>query len=374
MRQKIDKVVDVIEGELSAINQAIRSNSATVSVPQDAFTTGPASVKSSPFSNNPESINAMYQKVISKLFKLAQPILDEANIKSSSSKSKYDSDSEDDLKAFTDSEDIYLTNKKKELEKVDKRTSELRAEYEHNARRVKRWIPINKFPSTIMYVGLLVFIGVCEIPLNKVIFQRFGESDNITLIMAGTLAIAVPVLAHFIGLFWRQRSEIREYFWKAVILTVVFLGVNFGLGLFRADVLSDVIEASGEAVTAEKLYLNIFIFVGITTILFLIGVLAAYLRHDPSYSLEHSYIEYNKKKDISEEKREEYNKLEETSKSRIKDYKQDCHDKQDEMNTTLAYVKSKALGLEKLIVSDYNISASSLNMNILPLKLEYLKQ
>lgn len=373
MRQKIDDVVSAIEEELAGINQQIRNNSSTTAMPQTAFTTGPASVKDSPFSNNAESVNAMYQKTISKLYKLAQPVVHEAEIKSSSSKSKHDSDNEDDLQSFIQSEDLALENKREELEKLDKRTNELRSEYEHNARRVQRWIPINKFKNTWMYIGLLVFIGVCEIPLNKVIFQRFGESDNITLIMAGTLAIAVPVLAHFIGLFWRQRSEIKEYFWKATILTTVFLAVNFGLGLFRADVLSDVIEASGEAVTQEQLYLNIFIFVGITTILFIIGVLAAYLRHDPSYSLEHSYAEYNKKKEISEQKREVYNKLKETSKSRIKDYKQECHDKQDEMNTTLAYVKSKALGLEKLILADYSISASSLGLKTLPLKTEYLK-
>ncbi|MEO1515589.1 MAG: hypothetical protein AAFV95_11265 [Bacteroidota bacterium] len=155
--------------------------------------------------------------------------------------------------------------------------------------RVGRSSPLIHFRSTFWYLVLLAGLGFAEVPLNIQIFQKFGEAFFITIIMACSLGIAIPVLAHFTGVFVKQRSEKREYGWFALLAITLFFIFNFGVSIFRAYVLA---EHTGE--TANNL--NIIIFVSLNLILFVIGVLAAYFRHDESYELEHTYEKFQKEK------------------------------------------------------------------------------
>lgn len=408
MRNKIDQVVCEIEKELSSVADNLSKNGAVVSNSVDVFNPGPATTKMNSRSNSPQAVKALYQRVCAKLFKKANSIIDESEGRVGTSAQ----DLEDRLKRYEEieAEEIAEALEQKEfrltsyLEKKQKlsddqgaafgevanRFKEIEGEYKMAAQKVNRWIPNIQFKSAAAYYALLIFIGVCEVPLNKVIFQRFGESDNITLIMAGTLAIAVPVLAHFIGLFWRQRSEIREYKYKAIGLTTMFLATNLGLGMFRADVLTEIIESTGMVMTQEKLYLNIAIFVGITTILFVIGVIAAFLRHDPSWSLEHTYNQYVAYKDKFISIRDEYSDYQNKLKEDIHDYKinldadykhvinnikdkaKEAKQLHDEIVADKDYVVGKVKGMEKVIRADYEYQATSLGFEVLELDKEFL--
>lgn len=157
--------------------------------------------------------------------------------------------------------------------------------------KVGRNSPVIHFKSGMLYFLLLIGIGICEVPLNLQIFQKFGEAFFITVIMASSLAIAIPVLAHFTGVFIKQRKEKREYAWFAVLCVALFFIFNFGVSIFRAYVLA---EHMGE--TSNDL--NIVIFTCLNLILFIIGVLAAYFRHDESYELEYSYAKFQKVKKV----------------------------------------------------------------------------
>lgn len=151
--------------------------------------------------------------------------------------------------------------------------------------------PLIHFKSGILYFLLLLGIGLAEVPLNLQIFQKFGEAFFITMIMASSLAIAIPVLAHFTGVFVKQRREKKEYTYFAIMCIAVFVIFNFGVSIFRTAVLA---EAMGQPAND----LNIIIFTCLNLILFIIGVLAAYFRHDESYELEHIYDDYQKAKQI----------------------------------------------------------------------------
>ena len=67
------------------------------------------------------------------------------------------------------------------------------------------------------------------------------------------------------------------------------MSLNFGISIFRTYVLA---QTTGEAVSN----LNIVIFTCLNLILFIIGLLAAYFRHDESYELEYAYNKFQKEK------------------------------------------------------------------------------
>lgn len=161
--------------------------------------------------------------------------------------------------------------------------------------------PLIHFKSGLLYFLLLLGIGLCEVPLNLQIFQKFGEAFFITIIMASSLAIAIPVLAHFTGVFIKQRKEKREYVLFTILCIGLFVIFNFGVSIFRTSVLA---EAMGE----EANQLNVIIFTCLNLILFFIGVLAAYFRHDESYELEHIYDDYQKSKKVFDTDKEVLNR------------------------------------------------------------------
>lgn len=400
MNQTITEIKQIVQQEIDIAKSIVSQNSSVVINQTDVFSPGPVSEPVNHMSNNEGSIQSLFEVVNTKMYQLVKPLLEEAKIQEETESKKVEIDKLHVDEITEKVKEELLGNKVAEVgykhssgekaidfardkyNEVLAKYQGLKDEYTLNKNRVKRHIPLNKFKSSILYYALLIFIGICEVPLNKVIFQRFGESDNVTFIMAGTLAIAVPVLAHFIGLFWRQRSEMREYFWKAIIFTVAFLVTNFGLGLFRANVLNEIVARAGKEVTTQDLYLNIGIFVGITTILFIIGVIAAYLRHDPSFSLEHSYKEMVKAEKVKNEEWERFRKVEKEVEDNTLTFKTKAHERYDKAlnkildipnkaiesydraKTNYKLVHETAIGLENQIQAEYAYIANSLQIPV----------
>ncbi len=178
---------------------------------------------------------------------------------------------------------------------------EVRQDLQHIQSKTGRNHPLIHFKSGFLYFLLLLGIGLAEVPLNLQIFQKFGEAFFITMIMASSLAIAIPVLAHFTGVFVKQRKEKKEYTYFAILCIAIFGIFNFGISIFRTSVLA---EAMGQAPND----LNIIIFTCLNLILFIIGVLAAYFRHDESYELEHIYDDYQKAKTVFNKENDALNK------------------------------------------------------------------
>ena len=258
-------------------------------------------------SPNEMLIKSEYQKLIADSWNEGRPYLDKPHLDYQSTV--------DELKEYQQQEQLILT---RELELIQKEKNDIvehinkefqirqaeidqldkvvqrdylvaRQALQQIQDRVGRMSPLIHFKSKFWYLILLMGLGFAEVPLNIQIFQKFGEAFFITIIMACSLGIAIPVLAHFTGVFVKQRKEKREYNWLALLSVGLFFIFNFGVSIFRAYVLA---EHTGE--TANNL--NIVIFVSLNLILFVIGVLAAYFRHDESYELEHTHEEFQKEK------------------------------------------------------------------------------
>ena len=244
-----------------------------------------------------------YQMFLAELWKKGKPYLDgphleyQAKVKKISAfeaeKKELLASEKELLERKKMEDDDFIKNefniKRSEIENYDKVVQRdylvAKEELEMVQERTGRKTPIIHFKSAILYVLLLLGIGICEVPLNMQIFQKFGEAFFITIIMSASLAIAIPVLAHFAGVFIKQRKEKREFLWFSVLSILLFVIFNFGVSIFRAYVLADNI---GE----ESSYLNIVIFTTLNLILFFIGVLASYFRHDESYELEHAHEKF----------------------------------------------------------------------------------
>ena len=258
-------------------------------------------------SPNENLIRSEYQRLIAKNWKAGKPWMDDPHMTFKSNADK--------IKILRNGESSYLTNhhnhvnemKKEEIhfitDEFEKRNVELEKEDKMLQRdyitakqelhsiqnQIGRAGPLIHFKSTFLYVLLLVGIGICEVPLNIQIFQKFGEAFFITIIMACSLGISIPILAHFSGVFVKQRKEKKEYLTFAILCILLFMGFNFGVSIFRAYVLA-------EHVGEQASNLNIIIFTCLNLILFVIGLIASYFRHDESYALENAYFKFQKEK------------------------------------------------------------------------------
>lgn len=248
-----------------------------------------------------------HQKFIAELWKKGKPYLDGPHIEFKTQSEKIE-DLKNNRKELVESEKALIDQKKMEDDKFIQQDFDIqkleidnyekvvqrdyltaKSELEDVQERTGRMAPIIHFKSTILYVLLLIGIGLAEVPLNMQIFQKFGEAFFITIIMASSLAISIPVLAHFTGVFIKQRKEKKEFLFFSVICVLLFVVFNFGVSIFRSYVLA---ENIGE----ESSQLSIVIFTCLNLILFFIGVLAAYFSHDESYELEHSHAKFTKEK------------------------------------------------------------------------------
>lgn len=273
---------------------------------KDGFLSIP-SVDDVQVSPNEHLLRNEYRKLLAECRKKGKPYLDAPHLAAKVYAQKLTDLAENGEATHTKELDTLTQKRTAEINEIDRayqdREHDL-AEKVHTAEREYREVrqdlqdiqsktgrnhPLIHFKSGILYFLLLFGIGLAEVPLNLQIFQKFGEAFFITMIMASSLAIAIPVLAHFTGVFVKQRKEKKEYTYFAILCIAVFVIFNFGVSIFRTAVLA---EAMGQAPND----LNIVIFTCLNLILFIIGVLAAYFRHDESYELEHIYEDYQKAK------------------------------------------------------------------------------
>ena len=268
---------------------------------------GIPSVEDTQVSPNEGLLRNEYRKLLAECRKKGKPYLDAPHLAAKVYAQKLTDLAENEEATYTKELDALTQKRTAEINEIDRayqdREHDL-AEKVHTAEREYREVrqdlqdiqsktgrnhPLIHFKSGILYFLLLLGIGLAEVPLNLQVFQKFGEAFFITMIMASSLAIAIPVLAHFTGVFVKQRKEKKEYTYFAILCIAVFAIFNFGVSIFRTAVLA---EAMGQAPND----LNIVIFTCLNLILFIIGVLAAYFRHDESYELEHIYDDYQKAK------------------------------------------------------------------------------
>ncbi|MCG8343903.1 MAG: hypothetical protein MI685_01930 [Chlorobiales bacterium] len=126
---------------------------------------------------------------------------------------------------------------------------------------------------------ILVFLGLCEIPLNYTVFVNFMLPKKETYMLSGLLVIAVPILAHHAGICWRQYEESKKYIYHLLIVIPLMIGLNVAVGILRTDYIADLPNVTPPELT------NTLTFIMLSNILFLVGVIVSFLHHDKSQEL-----------------------------------------------------------------------------------------
>jgi hypothetical protein len=125
-----------------------------------------------------------------------------------------------------------------------------------------------------VYILLMLFLALAEFPLNAIAFRTTGEPEVTTYIMTGTLAVALPLCAHFLGVFLRfQKHTKREY--ALIILNILLpVGAIAGVAYFRDKYIGEMQKVLGIEMDATTVAL---IFVAINLVIYLVAVLVSCL-------------------------------------------------------------------------------------------------
>lgn len=159
------------------------------------------------------------------------------------------------------------------------------------------------FKSHAWYLVLLIAIGACEYPLNALTFQVLGTNYWDTLLMASSLVLSVPILAHFTGIALKRRNvpgQQTSNIAIAVIAAVLMVALSYFTAIARADWAR---EVAGLTVSTP-------LFMVLSVLLYGVGTLLSFGHHDDSADLEnvddqfvHAESRYQVEKREAEERR-----------------------------------------------------------------------
>jgi hypothetical protein len=203
------------------------------------------------------------------------------------------------VKAKFEPELEILTGKHKPLLKIYQRISK---DYEQHAAKIKRSEPSVELSRSKYYILMILFV-LGEIPMNSLAFAVFGESQIFTWIMALGVAVAIPWIAHAVGILLKRGSD---PWWKSGlgVGTLLFLTIGglLAIGYVRVEYLSDLNAASAGGISSfgnSKLIGAAFI--GLNLVILAAATLCSYFAHDKDPLLEHLHRRTNK---INKEMRE----------------------------------------------------------------------
>jgi hypothetical protein len=184
-----------------------------------------------------------------------------------------------------------LTGKHKPLLKQYERISQ---DYDEHAKEIGRTEPHVELTRGKYYILMTILI-LGEIPMNTIAFSVFRESQIFTWIMAIGVAVAIPWIAHAVGILLKRGSTPA---WKNYLVVSALLLLTIGglvaIGYVRTEYLNDLVH-SGEA-TASFGNSSIMgvAFVGLNLVILAAAILCSYFAHDKDPLLEHQYRKTNK--------------------------------------------------------------------------------
>ena len=174
-----------------------------------------------------------------------------------------------------------------ELVEAEKKLDDTQEAMSELSKRIGRNQPFIKLKPYWFYVLLLGLIGFCEVPLNYQVFKSFRETPIFTLIMSGTLVLAIPLLSHFSGMFIKQRKEKSEYKKFALVSSTLIILLSIVTAYLRHYYLI-------ERQSLQMIFnipIDIIAFFVISLLLFFVGMISSYFAHDESHELTLIYSE-----------------------------------------------------------------------------------
>ncbi len=182
-----------------------------------------------------------------------------------------------------------LKGKYKPLHKDYERISK---DYDTHAAKIGRSEPSVELSRMKYYVLMLLFV-LGEIPMNSIAFAVFGENQIFTWIMAVGVAVAIPWIAHSMGILFKRWSV---PWWKngVAIGSLLFLTI-FGLvaiGYVRVQYLGDLSKAGAVSSFGNSTLIGAA-FVGLNLVILAAATLCSYFAHDTDSMLEHLHRRTN---------------------------------------------------------------------------------
>jgi hypothetical protein len=287
-----------------------------------------------------KSLRAKYQTALSDLFKQGSQWLQELYDLKVKGLQKQIQDIHDDPelaarriktalenrdRQFRQANDNHL-DKLKEIENepswqaVKRDYDESRDRFETIARKHGRKELYIHIPTWI-YIPLLIFIALCEVPINYQVFVSFRETPLLTLIMAGVLVFSLPFLAHGSGRFLRQFRENKSFIVLFVISVVLIGCLSYYTATLRMQYLS-----TKEGVLPTHLTNDFWAFFIISLVLYFVGTIGSFLAHDPSIEFTEVYRHYLARKQAFELKHSEKYSDEKSERERFEREKRQIQD------------------------------------------------
>ncbi|MEM9548153.1 MAG: hypothetical protein AAGA77_19385 [Bacteroidota bacterium] len=188
------------------------------------------------------------------------------------------------LKEVQENHDLNLADIQRRKKKIITTKQDAEHEFGKVSERIGRSTPIIYLKSKWVERLILGFLGLCEIPLNYQVFANFLLPNIETYILASLLVIAIPVLAHFSGIFLRQYKENKHYLLYFAIIFVAVTALNVVTGFMRTEYISQLSEEAPSFSSTT--------FIILSTILFLVGIVVSFFHHDKSQELVEAYSRY----------------------------------------------------------------------------------
>ncbi|MBW2057698.1 MAG: hypothetical protein JRH07_03545 [Deltaproteobacteria bacterium] len=182
-----------------------------------------------------------------------------------------------------------LNGKHKPLLKAYERISK---DYDAHAAKIGRSEPSVELSRGKYYVLMLLFV-LGEIPMNSLAFAVFGESQIFTWIMAVGVAVAIPWIAHAMGILLKRWSG---PWWKNAlgvgILLLLTVGGLVAIGYVRVQYLGDLSRAGAVSSFGSSTVIGAA-FVGLNLVILAAATLCSYFAHDKDPMLEHLHRRTN---------------------------------------------------------------------------------
>ncbi len=147
--------------------------------------------------------------------------------------------------------------------------------------------------SRYKYYGLMLLFVLSEIPMNSLAFSVFGESQIFTWIMAIGVAVAIPWIAHAVGILLKRWSD---PWWKNAIgigaLLILTIGGLIAIGYVRIQYLEELSDSGAIRSFGNSTIIGIA-FVGLNLVILAAATLCSYFAHDLDPQLEHLHFRTN---------------------------------------------------------------------------------
>ena len=181
-------------------------------------------------------------------------------------------------------------------------------DYDAHSAKIKRSEPSVELTRGKYYVLMTLFV-VGEVPMNSLAFAVFGESQIFTWIMALAVAVAIPWIAHALGILLKRGSD---PWWKSDIgvATLLFLTVGglIAIGYVRVQYLGDLADAGAVASFGSSKFVGLA-FVGLNLVILAAATLCSYFAHDHDPLLEHLHRRTNQLNKAMRKIEAKHNKL-----------------------------------------------------------------